>query len=175
MTKNISRQLNIFTNSRWYWLIYIAGGITLLAIALFHQHVLDELPCVMCIHVRLWVTLFVIISLIGLLTRHSRVMNSIVHVSIVVIAAALVERSYQLLGVERGFVTGSCNFDLGLPAWFVVEKWLPWLYRAETTCGYTPEVLFGITMAEGLMILSVGLLLLSLMFTWASFSRIINK
>ena len=150
MLKKLLRQLNKIAHSHWYWLMFIVGGLSLLGIALVYQYAFDEPPCVMCIQVRLWIMLLVIVSFIGLLTRQNRLMNAIAHVSTVVIAIGLVERSYQLLGTERGFVTGDCSFDLGLPVWFAVEKWLPWMFRVETTCGYTPEVLFGITMAEGL-------------------------
>ena len=60
-----------------------------------------------------------------------------------------------------GFVFSDCGFDLGLPAWLAIEEWLPWLFRVEASCGYTPELIFGITMAEALMVLSVLLLLVS--------------
>ena len=73
----------------------------------------------------------------------------------------MVERSYQLLGTERGFVFGDCGFELGLPSWLAIDVWIPSIYRIETSCGYTPELIFGITMAEFLMVFSVGFLLLS--------------
>ena len=171
MLKNLLSQLNNIAHSRWYWLVFIVGGLALLAIALVYQYFFDELPCVMCIQVRLWIMLFVIVSFIGLFARKNRLMNAIAHISTVVIAIGLVERSYMLLGVERGFVTGSCNFDLGLPAWFAVEKWLPWMCRVETSCGYTPEIIFGITMAEGLMVMSICLLLVSLSGTVGSLQK----
>jgi len=88
-------------------------------------------------------------------------MSSVAHLSLVFIAVGLTERSYQLLGTERGFVFGDCGFDLGLPAWFAVEEWIPWLYRVETSCGYTPEIILGITIAEALMVMSVLFLLVS--------------
>ena len=116
----------------------------------------------MCIQIRLWFSLLIIVSFIGLLARRIRAINTLVQVSIVLIAVGLVERSYKLLGTERGFWDGHCGFDLGLPAWFAIDKWLPWLFRVETTCSYTPEILFGITMAETLMVMSVVLLLVSL-------------
>lgn len=78
------------------------------------------------------------------------------------VAIGLTERSYMLLGTERGFVFGDCGFTLGLPAWLAVEQWLPWLYRVESSCGYTPELVLGITMAEALMAMSAGLLLVTL-------------
>lgn len=158
----LTNHLKYVAHSRWYWLIYIIGSISLIAIALYYQYARDELPCVMCIQIRLWFSLLIIVSFIGLLARRIRAINTLVQVSIVLIAVGLVERSYKLLGTERGFWDGHCGFDLGLPAWFAIDKWLPWLFRVETTCSYTPEILFGITMAETLMVMSVVLLLVSL-------------
>ena len=155
--------------SHWYWLMYIAGGLSMLAIALYHQYGMNELPCVLCIHTRLWVLFFIIAAILGLLFRKTQVMNSFAHILLVAGAIGLMDRSYQLLGTERGFILGACNFDLGLPDWFAVEQWMPWLFRVETTCGYTPEVAFGVTMAEALMLMSVGMLLLSISIMVASF------
>jgi len=171
MTHSLIDSLNKISLSRWYWWLLIAGGTSALAIALSYQHLLDEPPCVLCIHVRLWITLLVMVSVIGLLNRNKRRLNSILHLAIVPIAAALTERSYQLLGTERGFVYGECNFDLGLPGWFPIEEWLPWAYRVETSCGYTPKLLFNITMAEALIVMSAGLLIVSLVIALASFRK----
>jgi len=112
----------------------------------------------MCIQVRLLISLLVIVALAGMLFRENRLLNPAMHLSVLLIAASLTERSYQLLGTERGFVFGDCGFSLGLPAWFAIEDWLPWLYRVETSCGYTPEIIFGITVAEVLMLTSALLL-----------------
>jgi len=154
-------QLKDIAHSRWYWLVYIVGSVSLIAIALYFQYARDELPCVMCIQIRLWFSLLIIVSFIGLLARRIKAINALVQVSIVFIAVGLMERSYKLLGTERGFWDGHCGFDIGLPTWFAIDKWLPWLFRVETTCGYTPEILFGITMAETLMVMSVALLIVS--------------
>ena len=175
MFTNILKQLQNISQSQWCWLFYIAGGLSLLAVALYFQFVREELPCLMCIQVRLLISLLVIVSFTGWLLRGYRVMSSVAHLFIVLIAVGLTERSYQLLGTERGFVFGDCGFNLGLPAWFAIEEWLPWLYRVETTCGYTPEIIFGITMAEALMVISVLLLLLSSCVFLASFSRVETK
>ena len=165
------QQLRSMSHSHWYWSAYIVAVLILLAAALYFQFVREELPCLMCIQVRLLVSLLVIVAFAGLFSRHNRVINSIAHLSVVMIAAGLTERSYQLLGTERGFVFGDCGFDLGLPGWFAIEDWLPWLYRVETSCGYTPEIIFGVTIAESLMVLSVLLLLLSSCIFLASFVR----
>jgi len=175
MNKTILKQLKNITHGRWYWLVFMIGGMSLIAAALYYQYFREELPCTMCIQVRLWIALFVIVSLIGLLSRNSKVMNTLPQLSIVLIAGALVERSYQLLGTERGFVFSNCGVDLGLPAWFAIEKWLPWLFRVETSCGYTPEIIFGITMAESLMVLSVLLLIVSFCVFLASFVTLLQR
>lgn len=161
-TVAIIKQLGAVSRSRWYWLVLITGGVFLITVALYYQYAQDELPCTLCIHVRLWISLFIIVSVTGLLIRNYKVSNTLAQLSIVLIAGALIERSWQLIGTERGFLPGTCSFDLGLPAWFVIEEWLPWLFRVETTCGKTPEILLGITMAEMLMALSALLTIASI-------------
>ena len=175
MNMALIKQLNNISLSRWYWLVFIFGSISLMSIALYYQYARDELPCTMCIQVRLWFTSLIIVSFVGLLLRKNRVVNALTQLSVVVIAAGLVERSYQLLGTERGFVFASCGVDLGLPAWFAIEDWLPWVYRVETSCGYTPEVLFGITMAEALMGLNVLLLIGSVCVLLASIITMLRR
>ena len=161
MLNMLKGKLTDISNNRWYWLTMIAGGLILLSVALFYQHYLEEWPCVLCIHVRLWITLLVIVGFLGLFSMGNKIVNTGAHISLVIVSVGLVERSYQLLGTEKGFVFGDCGFSLGMPAWFPIEQWLPWIYRVETSCGYTPEIIFGITMAEALMLFSVSLFLLS--------------
>lgn len=169
---DITKKLQIMGQSHWYWLIYIVAGLTFLAIALFFQYPLDNPPCAMCIQVRLWISLFVIVSIAGLLIRGNRILNTIAKLSIVLIAVGITERAYLLLGTERGFIFSDCGFDLGLPAWLAVDEWLPMLYRVETLCGYTPELFFGITMAEMLIVMSALLLLLTSAVFIASIVRL---
>ena len=162
MFNKLSANLNCVTSSLYYWLFLLVSGVLTLAIALYYQYGLNEWPCVLCIHIRLWVSLLIIVSVIGLLSRNSKTMGYVSNSLLLVVAAGLSERSYMLLGTEKGFVFGDCGFDVGLPAWLAIEEWLPWLYRVESSCGYTPELWLGVTMAEALMLMSVGLLLLSL-------------
>ncbi len=167
----IINQLNDLSRSRRYWAAAMVTGMALLAVALFFQHVLGERPCLMCIQVRLWVSLLVLVSFMGLLTRRYRLLNAVPHLLMILVAVGLVERSYQLLGTERGFVFSDCGFELGLPAWFAIDQWLPAVFYVETACGYTPEIIFGITMAEALMVFSVGLLLVTVTVFLASLFR----
>ena len=149
-------------NSSFYWLALLLIGITSEAIGLFYQYVLEEMPCVLCIQVRLWMMALIIVALLALLQRLLKFKPVPVHLLTIVIAAGLLERSYQLLGTERGFVLGDCGFDLGLPAWFTPDTWFPLMFQVQTSCGYTPELLFGITMAEALIVVSPVFLLVSI-------------
>lgn len=158
---NMIKKLHGFSLSSLYWGGFILGGLALLGVALFYQHALEELPCVVCIQIRLWVSWLVIIAFIGFFVKSIRGLNILMQVGLVAGAIGLAERSYLLLGTEKGFIFGGCGFDLGVPAWFAVEQWLPWIYKVETSCGYTPEIIFGITMAESLMVLSGVLVALS--------------
>ena len=156
------KKLTEFPQSSLYWLIYIIGGLALLAVALVYQYVFEELPCVVCIQIRLWTALLVIVATLGLILRQQLWPSMAAQLGVVLIAAGLIERSYLLLGTEKGFVFGGCGFDVGLPSWFAIDQWLPRLFQVETSCGYTPELLFGVTMAESLMVLSVALAIVSI-------------
>jgi disulfide bond formation protein DsbB len=157
-------------HSRWYWGSLLVIGLSMLSVALGYQYILKEPPCVLCIHVRLWVSLLVLFAALGLFINQSQKLNSMLHLFMLMIGVGLAERSYQLLGTERGFIFGDCVFDLGFPGWFSIDQWIPALYGVETSCGYTPVLLFGITMAEALMAMSALFVLVSLVLLVVSFS-----
>lgn len=153
---------------RLYWGGLAAIGLALEGGALYHQYVLDEWPCVLCIQVRIWVMAFVLLALLALFLPRSATVLRLLHAATVVVMAGLLERSWQVLAVERGWVFGDCAMDLGLPPWFALDKWFPWLFEVQTSCGYTPLIIFDITMAEVLIVSSVLLLLVTAALAIAS-------
>jgi len=152
----------------WYWLLLIVLGLLLEGVALFYQYALDYGPCVLCIHARIWVLGFILAALSGLFVRRSRIGRIFAHVLTAVMAAGLLERSWKAVGVERGTVEGSCSMDSGLPYWFALDEWFPLLFKVWEPCGYTPELMFGISIAEALVVISVAMLLLGLTMTVAA-------
>jgi disulfide bond formation protein DsbB len=155
--------LQTLASSRLYWLLLFLTGFAFEGVALYYQYGREEMPCVLCIHVRLYMAAIILLSVLMLSLQGLRAMRLAGHALMIVIAAGLVRTSYILLGTERGSIIGACNFDLGLPAWLAPDKWWPAVFEVQTTCGYTPELLFGITMAEFLIVFSVGLLVFSLL------------
>jgi disulfide bond formation protein DsbB len=174
MLKNLVEYFTYLPQKRLYWLSYGSIALFLLVTALYFQYVREELPCVVCIQIRLLISLLVLLALTGWLARANQWVNA-VNLAVFLTAVGLVERSYLLLGTERGFIFADCGFDLGLPTWFAIEETLPWLYRVETSCGYTPELLFGITMAESLMALSILFLVISFAVVFIGFKRMLTQ
>ena len=62
---------------------------------------------------------------------------------------------------ERGTIFATCKMSAGLPDWFALDVWFPSVFQVWESCGETPELLFGITMAEGLMVFGVVMSLVS--------------
>lgn len=161
--------------SAWYWLTVIVTGLSLEGVALYYQYALDYLPCVLCIHVRIWVMGFILVALLALFVRRFRYLRTLAHGLTLVLSIGLLERAWMLVSIERGTIEGSCSFDSGLPAWFALDQWFPSVFGVLEACGYTPETPFGITMAEGLVVLGVATLLVIVTMTVISVLENINN
>ena len=44
-----------------------------------------------------------------------------------------------------------------MPDWFAIDQWFPSLFEVRNLCSFTPEIPFGLSMAEGLLLIA-GLL-----------------
>lgn len=158
--------------SRLYWGGLVLLGLALEAAALYYQYVLDEWPCVVCIQIRIWIFGFVIAGIAALFCVQSRAAMRVLHGLTLIAMIGFLERSYQVLAIERGWVFGDCDMDLGLPAWFALDAWFPAIFEVQTSCGYTPLVLFQISMAEILLVVSALLtIIVAGVFTAGWFDR----
>jgi disulfide bond formation protein DsbB len=153
--------LSRFLKSRWYWLTLVLFGIALLSVALYYQYALGDEPCQVCIHARLWVVAFTLIALIMLITPQITLMRVAGNLGVLTAAAGLFERARYLYRLENGIGNGSCQFQLGMPDWFAVDRWMPWLFEVRNLCSFTPEMLLGLSMAETLMAVGAGICLLA--------------
>ena len=153
--------LSRFLRSRWYWLTLVLFGIALLSVALYYQYALGDEPCQVCIHARLWVVAFTLIALIMLITPQITLVRVVGNLAVFIAGAGLFERAQYLYRLENGIGDGSCQFQLGMPDWFAVDRWMPWLFEVRNLCSFTPEMLFGLSMAETLMGLAIGIGLLA--------------
>lgn len=165
---HIRRLIIDLSHQRRYWVALVLIGIALELAALYYQYVLDEWPCVLCIHVRIWIFAFILVGLAALILHRSLNAIRACHALTVLAMGGMLERSYQVLAIERGWVFGDCSMELGMPAWFAIDKWFPWIFEVQTSCGYTPFIIFKISMAEVLLVVSILLLISSLALFIAS-------
>ena len=155
--------------SRAYWLTLALFSGSMVAVALYYQYVLGEEPCQACIQVRLWV--------VGLLILGSSWL------------ACLQKHPFSLqLTPGGGFCSGSggallvsvsvgerqgrrqLRIQLGMPDWFAVDRWFPSLFEVRNLCSFTPDMLFGLSMAEALLLTAAGLIVGILCSIIATFS-----
>jgi disulfide bond formation protein DsbB len=163
---------NRIGRSNLYWLAMIIIALASEGIALYYQYALNYYPCVLCIHVRLWVFAFIFIGVVGLVLRSSVIGRRIAHVLSVIAAVGFTERCWQTLATERGWIVElACPMNAGLPAWFDLEAWFPAVFGVQASCGISPEMLLGISMAEALMVMSVGTLIVTTLVLVASLAR----
>ncbi|MBR9827192.1 MAG: disulfide bond formation protein B [Oceanospirillales bacterium] len=134
--------------SRIYWLVLLIGALLAESVALYFQYVLDYGPCVLCIHIRLWLFALILVALAALLTPRCPKAQTGCHLLTLIIALGFSERSWRTLATERTWIESACSLDSGLPTWFTPELWWPWMFEIWESCGYTPEVFAGFTMAE---------------------------
>ena len=154
-----------FLESRWYWLGLGSFGIAILGVALYYQYALGDEPCQVCIHARLWVVALTLIAFIMLITPQIPLLRTLGNLGVLIAGAGLYERARYLYRLENGIGDGSCQFQLGTPDWFAVDRWIPWLFEVRNLCSFTPDMLFGLSMAETLMAVGVALSLLAAWMT----------
>ena len=165
-------RFRILSRSSIYWIAMIVIALAAEAIALYYQYALNQYPCVLCIHVRLWVAAFIVIGVLGPLIRNHSVGLMVTNILSVVAAVGFLERSWRTLATERGWIIElACPMDAGLPAWFDLDVWFPAVFGVQASCGISPEMLFGITMAEALTVMSVGTLAITLLVLIANLMR----
>ncbi len=133
-----------------------------MAVALYYQHYIGEEPCQVCVHVRLWMVGLIFLALVNLVTPKRRLLRVAGYAAAAGFGYGLGERSWYLYQLENGYGDGSCEFQLGMPDWFAVDRWIPGLFEVRNLCSYTPEIFFGISMAETLLFLASTICLGSL-------------
>ena len=142
----------VLPSKKLVWLVFIVLSFILESVALIYQYALGYPPCAVCIQVRILLAAFAVIAAVGLWLRTYMSLRVVNLFALLALCGVAIERSWLLLGTERGFIFASCGFDLGLPSWLALDEWLPFLFKVHTTCGYTPDIVFGVTMAEVLLV-----------------------
>ena len=158
----VSIVLSLLT-SKGYWLLLAFLGFFMQGVALYYQYVVGDEPCQICIHTRIWVAAFALLGLVMCVMQRIRLVDIIGHVLAVGCMMGLWERCWYLFNIENGKGQGSCEFFLGFPDWFALDKWFPAMFEVRNLCGFTPELMWGVSMAQCLIVVSSALVLGSLL------------
>ena len=112
---------------------------------------------------------YFIVGILGLVLSNNRGGLLAANILALVAAIGFAERSWQTLATERGWIVElACPMDAGLPAWFDLDQWFPAVFGVQASCGRSPEMLFGVTMAEALMAMSVAAFIVTTLVLIAS-------
>ncbi len=157
--------LATLSRSRIYWFLVLLACLTMEGTALYYQYGLDYGPCVLCVQVRAWLLGLALVALVMLFLPAFAFLGQFLSL---LLASGLLYTSWRTLGIERGTIIDSCTMDAGFPDWLPLQRWLPQVFEPWEPCGYTPELPFGITMAEGLVVIGLAWVAVSLVLTLAS-------
>ena len=163
-------RLNNLMSMRFLWWAMLLSGMGMFMAALYWQYALGEDPCQVCIQARLWVVAIALIGTVMLVLPDSAAARLGGLVLLLISSVGLGERSYYLYEIENFRGDGSCQFTLGMPDWFAVDRWFPALFEVRNICSYTPEVALGISMAEALLGISILIATISLTVGWKLFT-----
>lgn len=161
-----TERLNNLLSVRFLWWAMLLSGMGMFMAALYWQYALGEDPCQVCIQARLWVVAIALIGTVMLVLPDSAAARLGGLVLLLISSVGLGERSYYLYEIENFRGDGSCQFTLGMPDWFAVDRWFPALFEVRNICSYTPEIAFGISMAEALLGISILIAIISVIAGW---------
>ena len=144
--------------TKWQsWAALIVIGVGLVAGALYYQEALMLYPCELCIYTRVWLAAIALVALPGLVLRKTVWSQRAVIVIELGLTFGLGTVVWELLALEYGWAgAGACSFFPNFPSWAPLDEWLPMLFQVQGPCAATPEVAFGLSMAQGLAVVTAG-------------------
>jgi len=157
----LSRQCLLQASAKsCYWWAIAGLCFVMFSGALFYQHVLNHMPCEICIYVRVWVLAIMLVALTGLAVRHSRLGRFFFSLAGLMLTLGLANDTWKLVVVEYNLGDGSgCAFKANFPAWAPLDSLAPFAFQVQDFCRATPILFAGITMTHALIAASAGLIL----------------
>lgn len=150
------------------WISIFLLSTSAMTIALIYQYAFAWEPCVLCVHIRIIMLGIMLLAFIMIFISAYQIPRLLAYFLQNVLAVYLFLKCRELYHVEVGLQEAGCMFSAGLPPWFDLEAWMPALFEVRAACGESPEILFGITMAESLYYASALAMFLSFILTLSS-------
>lgn len=141
---------------RWQaWTAVIVISTGLIAGALYFQFAQNKYPCELCIYTRVWIVAIALVAVAGLVMRKTVWPLRLLVAAELLLSIGLATVVWDLLGLEYGFgAPGDCSINPDFWAWAPLDAWLPVLFEVQGPCMATPTVLFGLSMADALAVVT---------------------
>lgn len=139
------------SQSRGFWLISLVFLSMMEIIALTYQYSLGEDPCALCVQIRAWIAVAILVNIFIVKFASMFWLRFVGIISYAGLMAGGLYTSWYAWNVEKGNFFSSCGFDAGFPEWMPLDKWIPQMFEAKGLCGQSPELLMGYTMTDGLL------------------------
>ena len=136
----------------YFWLAGIAYFVVMECIALYYQYVLQFFPCALCVQVRAWVVGAIIGAAVSVYFRTRFWIRFVGLCAIIFFLGGALYTSWYALGVENGTIISSCTIGAGFPSFMPLDQWIPFFFGANGPCGQSPEMWFGFSMVETLLV-----------------------
>jgi len=154
-----------FGSSRFFWVLGVIFLLLMELTALYFQYALDLDPCALCVQIRAWIMGALIISICTSFVCKRFIWRFIGLTLTTAFLIGGLYTSWYSWRVEKGEIISSCSAGAGFPNFMPLDEWIPLLFAAPGICGQSPEVWFGLSMNEGLLI-ALGTTVLVLVLLW---------
>lgn len=157
--------------ARWQsWAAVLVICVGLEAGAVYSQQVFLQYPCELCIYTRVWLAAIALVALAGLALRNTVWPKRAVIVTELILSVGLATDVWELLALEYGFGgAGTCSMFPNFPSWAPLDEWLPIMFQVQGPCAATPEVVLGLSMADGLAVVSACFVAAFILSLYGSF------
>lgn len=169
--KTMLQFFNRISQGRTAWLLLALTALVLELSALYFQHFLQLLPCVMCIYER--VALFGILAagVIGMIAPRTP-LRYLALILWIYSAVRGLQLSWQHTMIQlHPSPFNTCDFAVAFPEWLPLDKWVPAVFHASGDCSEIQWQLFNLSMPQWLVVIFAAYLLASLLVLLAQFVR----
>lgn len=147
-------KINNFSLEKKSWFLLSGFCFTLELIALFVQYVLKFEPCLICVQQRALILSLIIVSLIGMLFRKSKISLLFIIASMGIVGKIFDLALNKTLLQMNPSAISYCSIERPFPDWMPLDKWLPSVFLNKGSCSDLDLNILGMSLSENLMVIS---------------------
>jgi disulfide bond formation protein DsbB len=159
------------------WLFLAATTLILELAALYFQYVMSLEPCVLCVYQRVSVVILFIAFVIGAVASHIALIRWLSYLIWGTGGLWGLYLAMKQSGLQLGIIPPSlsCDVNAKFPEWLKLDEWLPTIFQPSGFCDEIQWHFIGLSMAQWLIIIMTGYLLLLLLFIFLDIRAKFNR